>query len=209
MDDSKRMDRREAIKWMLAAGATFSVLGGPSFGETGPVSGYGTDPNLMQVYKPGDLWPLTLTSEPHRSVAALCDVILPADEKSPSASELKVPDFIDEWISAPYAPQQADRQIILEGIAWLNDESVRRFAKRFDELNDSQKNQICDDIYSTQKAGPSLQKAAQFFDRFRDLSLGAFYSSPQGMKDIQYLGNVPLTRFDGPPLEVLAYLKLT
>jgi hypothetical protein len=209
MDNLKRMDRREAIKWMLAAGATFSVSGRPSFGETGPVSGYGTDPNLMQVYKPGDLWPLTLTNEQHRSVAALCDVILPADEKSPSASELKVPDFLDEWISAPYAPQQADRQIVLEGIAWLNDESVRRFAKRFDELSDSQKKQICDEICSTQKAGPSLQKAALFFDRFRDLSLGAFYSSPQGMKDIQYLGNVPLTRFDGPPPEVLAYLKLT
>ena len=209
MDDLKRMDRREAIKWMLAACATFSVLGKPSFGETGPVSGYGTDPNLIQVYRPGDLWPLTLTNEQHRSVAALCDVILPADEKSPSASELKVPDFIDEWISAPYAPQQADRQIILEGIAWLNDESVRRFAKRFDELSDSQKDQICDDICSTQKAGPSLQNAARFFDKFRDLSLGAFFSSPQGMKDIQYLGNVPLTRFDGPPPEVMAYLKLT
>jgi hypothetical protein len=163
----------------------------------------------MQVYKPGDLWPLTLTNEQHRSVAALCDVILPADEKSPSASELKVPDFIDEWISAPYAPQQADHQIILEGISWLNDESVRRFAKRFDELSDSQKKQICDDICSIQKAGSSLQKAAQFFDRFRDLSMGAFYSSPQGMQDIQYLGNVPLTRFDGPPPEVLAYLKLS
>jgi len=209
MDDLKRMDRREAIKWMLTAGVTFSVLGNPSFGETAPVSGYGTDPNLMQVYKPGDLWPLTLTNEQHRSVAALCDVILPADEKSPSASELKVPDFIDEWISAPYAPQQADRQIILEGISWLNDESVRRFAKRFDELSDSQKKQICDDICSIQKAGSSLQKAAQFFDRFRDLSMGAFYSSPQGMQDIQYLGNVPLTRFDGPPPEVLAYLKLS
>src|SRR5580765_2055146 len=192
MDDLKRMDRREAIKWMIAAGATFSVMGGPSFAETGSVSGYGPYTNLMHVYKPGDLWPLTLTNEQHRSVAALCDVILPADEKSPSASELRVPDFIDEWISAPYAPQQADRQIVLEGIAWLNDESVRRFAKRFDELSDSQKNQICDDICSIQKAGPSLQRAAQFFDRFRDLSLGAFFSSPQGTKDIQYLGNVPL-----------------
>jgi hypothetical protein len=28
------------------------------------------------------------------------------------------------------------------------------------------------------------------------------------MKDLQYLGNVPLTKFDGPPPEVLAHLKL-
>ena len=209
MDDLTRMDRREAIKWIFAAGATFSMLDTRGFGATASAKGYGTDPNLLEVYKPGDLWPLTLTKEQHQTVVALCDVILPADEKSPSASELKVPDFIDEWISAPYAPQQADRQIILEGMAWLDQESVRRFSKRFTELSESQKTQICDDICSTQKASPSFKSAAQFSSKFRDLAMGAFYSTPQGMKDIQYLGNVPLTRFDGPPPEVLAYLKLT
>ena len=209
MDDLKRMDRREAIKWMLAAGATFSVLDVKSFAASGVVSGYGTDPNLLQVYKPGDLWPLTFTKEQHRTVTALCDVILPADERSPAASELKVPDFLDEWISAPYPPQQSDRQIILEGIAWLDGESVRRFSKRFDELSSSQQTQICDDICSTQKASANFKDAAQFFEKFRDLAMGAFFSSPEGMRDIQYLGNVPLAKFDGPPAEVLAYLKLS
>jgi hypothetical protein len=54
-----------------------------------------------------------------------------------------------------------------------------------------------------------MKKAAQFFARFRDLVAGGFYTTPEGMKDIQYLGNVPLTKFDGPPPEVLAYLKLS
>ena len=209
MDETQRMGRRHAIKWMLAAGATFSMLDVKSFAASGAVSGYGTDPNLQQVYKPGDLWPLTFTKEQHRSVSALCDVILPADERSPAASEVKVPDFIDEWISAPYPPQQADRQIVLEGISWLESESVRRFSKRFDELSSAQQAQICDDICSTQKAGANFHTAAQFFEKFRDLAMGAFFSSPEGVKDIQYLGNVPLTKFDGPPAEVLAYLKLS
>lgn len=209
MEDGKRMDRREAIKWILAAGATLSVLDGRRLDASTGKSGYGTDPNLMQVYKPGDLWPLTFTREQHRAAAALCDVILPADDKSPSASQLKVPDFIDEWISAPYPNQQVDRRQILEGLGWLDEESARRFHGSFADLSESQKQQICDEICSIQKATARNQKAARFFDKFRELTLGGFYTTPEGMKDVQYLGNVPLTKFDGPPPEVLSFLKLT
>ena len=77
MTATRRMARREAIKWMLAASASVSLLRGKSFGATSAVAGYGTDPKLMEVYKPGDLWPLTLTPEQHRLVAALCNFILP------------------------------------------------------------------------------------------------------------------------------------
>lgn len=209
MDAMKRLDRREAIKWMLATSATLSLLDARSFGADTAKSGYGGDPNLLEVYKPGDLWPLTFMEAQHRTVAALCDVILPADERSPSASQLKVPDFIDEWISAPYPKQQADRHEILNGIAWLNREAVARFQKVFSELNETQKHKICDEICSLQKATPEREEAARFFSKFRNLTLGGFYSTPEGMKDIQYLGNVPLTKFDGPPPEVLSFLKLT
>lgn len=209
MDDLQRMDRREAIKWMLAAGATLSVLDPRRLCARPGAKGYGTDPNLMEVYKPGDLWPLTFTRQQHRTVAALCDLIVPADEKSPSASQLKVPDFIDEWISAPYPQQQADKALVLEGLAWLESQASRRFGRPFSELNSTQQQQICDPICLTQKAPPGGEQAARFFSKFRDLTLGGFYTTPEGMKDVQYLGNVPLTKFDGPPPEVLAYLKLT
>src|SRR5262249_11292534 len=166
------------------------------------------DPKLMEVYQSGDLWPLSLSAEQHRAVAALCDLILPADEKSPAASQLKVPDFIDEWISAPYPAQRQDRNLILEGLAWLDKESAKRFSKRFADLADADQRRICDDIGYEPKATPALKQPAQFFAKMRDLTAGAFYTTPEGMKDLQYLGNVPLTKFDGPPPEVLAYLKL-
>ena len=139
MSEPQRMDRREAIKWMLAATATVSLLNFRSFGAGVSATGYGTDPDLMKDYKPGDLWPLTFTKEQHRAAAALCDVIIPADDKSPSAGRLGVPDFIDEWISAPYPEQQADRQEILSGLAWLDQESDSRFGKGFADLDDQQK----------------------------------------------------------------------
>ena len=205
---SARIPRREAIKWMMAATATLSVLRKNSFAVIPSAQGYGTDPKLMESYKPGDLWPLTFTKEKHRTVEVLCDVILPADGKSPAASELHVPDFIDEWISAPYPEQREDRKQILGGIEWLEKESSKRFNHSFAELTEAQKEAICDDICFEPKARHSLKRGAQFFNKFRDLTLSAFYTTPEGMKDLQYSGNVPLTRFDGPPPEVLKLLKL-
>ena len=209
MEEVQRMDRREAIKWMLAASATLSVLDPRNLVSATGKIGYGTDPNLMQVYKPGDLWPLTFSKQQHRTVSALCDVILPADSRSPSASQLKVPDVLDEWISAPYPKQQVDRKEILAGLVWLEAEATRRFHKSFADLNESQQQQLCDETCSVEKASTEMKPGAKFFDKFRELTMGAFYSTPEGFNDIQYLGNTPLTKFDGPPPEVLQYLKLT
>lgn len=206
MGHTDRMDRRTALKWMLTASA---ALAQPHLLAVAPSArGYGRDPNVMEVYKPGDLWPLTFTPEQHATAVALCDVILPADERSPSASQLKVPDFIDEWISAPYPAYQKDRRQVLAGLAWLNRETKKRFGKGFSELSELEKRAICDDISYAPKARPAFRKSAAFFVTFRNLTMSGFYTTPEGMKDIQYLGNVPLTQFDGPTPEVLAFLKL-
>jgi hypothetical protein len=205
----KRMDRREAIKWMMATTAALSVADARSFAAVRSINGYGTDPKLNEAYKPGDLWPLTFTPAQRRTVTALCDVIIPADDKSPSASQLQVPDFIDEWVSAPYPRQREDRKEIIEGLKWLDKESKKRFRAVFADLKADQQHEICDEIASEKRAKPTHRTAARFFARFRDLTASAFYTTPEGMKDIQYVGNVPLQKFAGPPPEVLAYLKLS
>jgi hypothetical protein len=208
MEQLRRITRRESIKWVVAASATASLLSTRGFGSNPAGGGYGQDPKLLETYKPGDLWPLTFTKEQRRAAAVLCDAIIPADEKSPSASQLGVHDFIDEWISAPYPAQQQDQKIILDGLSWLDSESKKRFTKAFVDLSGDQLRQICNEICFEPKAKPAMKKTAQFFARFRDLTAGGFYTTSEGMKDIQYLGNVPLTKFEGPPPEVLAYLKL-
>ncbi|HVU06979.1 MAG TPA: gluconate 2-dehydrogenase subunit 3 family protein [Verrucomicrobiae bacterium] len=206
---SERMDRREALKWMLAASATVSLLNFKSFGAGGmAATGYGTDPDLLKDYKPGDVWPLTFTDEQRKTVAALCDIIIPADEKSPAASSVGVPDFIDEWVSAPYPNQQSDRKEILTGLKWLDEESQKRFQKKFADLAESQQREICDDICYLPNAKSEFKTAAKFFVKFRNLTASGFYTTPQGWKDLQYIGNVALAKFDGPPPEVLKYLNL-
>lgn len=209
MNEPQRMDRREALKWIMAASATVSLLNFKTFGATPAAKGYGGDPNVMEAYQTGDLWPLTFTEDQRQIVTALCDVIIPADEKSPAASSLKVPDFIDEWISAPYPEQQADRAQILEGLVWLDQESKKRFQKTFTKLTDEQKHSICDDICYAPTAKAEFKTAAAFFSKFRNLTASGFYTTAQGWRDIRYVGNVALMKFDGPPPEVLAHLKLS
>jgi hypothetical protein len=216
MKDPLRVDRRTTIKWILAASAALPAMQRVDFaqGQVAPhaqpiaARGYGADPDLTRVYQPGDVWPLTFTNEQRRTAAALSDLIIPEDSESPAASAVGVVDFIDEWISAPYPAQREDRTTILAGLAWLDAESMRRFRRRFADADVTQMTTICDEICYVPRARPELESAAEFFARFRDLTVGGFYTTPQGMRDIRYVGNVALARFDGPPAEVLRRVGL-
>jgi hypothetical protein len=203
------MDRRTTIKWMFAAAATAPSLQLSFAGDAAArdvaanQQGYGTDPNLMKEWKPGGPWPLTLTAAARKTAAALCDLIIPADDHSPAASAVGVVDFIDEWVSAPYPQQRGDRDVVLPGLVWIEAEAQRRFKQDFAALNDAQKNAIADDICSEAKASSGFQTAARFFAKYRDLTAGGFYTTPVGWKDLGYVGNVSLEKFDGPPLAAL------
>jgi Gluconate 2-dehydrogenase subunit 3 len=202
------VDRRTTIKWMLSAAATvpslrFALAGDAAARDVAAnQAGYGTDPNLQKEWKAGGPWPLTLSENARATAKALCDLIIPADDVSPAASSVGVVDFIDEWISAPYPAMRGDRPIVLDGLLWIEAESQKRFKLAFPALGAAQKSAIADDICTT-KSKPEFAAGAKFFAKFRDLTAGGFYTTPVGMKDIGYTGNVPLTKFDGPPLEAL------
>ena len=204
------MDRRTTLKWVLAASA-LGALGRPfdahAFARANP-KGYGSDPDLSVNYRPGEPWPLTLTAAQRQLAGTLSDLIIPADDHSPSASAAGVIDFIDEWMSAPYPDCQRDRGVVLGGFAWLDEESGRRFGRDFVDLDAGEQTLVCDDICAVDGAAQGLREAAHFFARYRDLTAGAFYSLPVGRKDLNYIGNVPLTSFDGPPRELLKSLGL-
>ena len=151
------------------------------------------------------MWPLTLTEPQRRTTRALCDIIIPADGTSPSASAVGVPDFIDEWISSPYPAQAGDRATILSGLTWIDAESQRRFQKPFADLSHDQQPLICDDIASL-KPKPEYKKAATFFKRFRDLTAGGYFTTPQGSKALGYVGNMPSGTFEGPSVEALKHV---
>ena len=201
------MDRRTSLKWMLSAAALpLMQLTGCS-SEPPPELpsgvGYGTDPDLLKLYGPGSVWPLTLDERQRRIATALCDLIVPADAEGPGAVAIGVVDFINEWVSAPYPQQTADRKLILAGFDWLDAQAEQRFSRSFGEASASQRSAICDDICYLPKARAEFEQAAEFFARYRDLTIGGFCTSPQGRQYLGYVGNVPLASFEGPPPEVL------
>jgi Gluconate 2-dehydrogenase subunit 3 len=210
------MDRRTTIKWVLAVSASWPLLRARSgwaaeAAAAEPIlalKGYGTDPDLLKTYHPGEVWPLTLTAPQRQLAGVLSDLIIPADEHSGSASSVGVVDFIDEWVSAPYPHCQRDRPIVLAGFGWLEREAARRFGKGFAALDAGQQTGICDDICDAARVVPAYREAARFFARYRDLTAAGFYSTPVGRKDLGYIGNVPLTHFEGPPPELLRKLNL-
>jgi hypothetical protein len=157
---------------------------------------------------PGEYWPLTLSAAQRQLAGILADIIIPADDHSPSASAVGVVDFIDEWVSAPYPAQQTDRATVQGGFTWLDEEGGRRHGKTFSNLDAAEQAGICDAICSEERAIPELREPARFFALFRDLTAGGFYTTPVGRKDLNYVGNVPLPRFDGPDAALLQSLGL-
>jgi len=164
------------------------------------------DPDLVNPVVP---WDRVLSKDELATLAALCDVMLPADERSPAASKVGIPAFIDEWVSAPYPQQQDDCVLMRGGLVWLDAESGRRFGRRFVELPVGQAHQICDDLCDLRKAARQHRPGAIFFERLRTLAMGGYYSTLEGMKDIGYVGNIASLTFDGPPKDVLVRLKLS
>lgn len=208
------VSRRRAIQWVMAAAAASTlpatlVSGRIDTSLSAPGGGYGKDPNLVQFHHPGDFWPLTFTTTQRKTATALADTIIPEDQYGPAASQVGVVAMLDEWVSAPYPEQLADRPVVLEGLAWTEVESEKRFGKAFSQLSQQHRHAICDDICFTEAAKPEFRKPSEFFSRFRTLCASAYYATPEGWNAIGYLGNVPLAQFDGPPQEVLDRLEVT
>jgi gluconate 2-dehydrogenase gamma chain len=225
--ETPSMDRREALKVITAAAASAAMAEGfassaaeaqqpvvpgpkpraalPALPpKTGP-RGTLTDPELLNAKAN---WPRLLSASELVTLGALCDMIIPADDKSPSATTVGVPAYINEYVSAPYDWAERALVRVRGGLTWIDVESGKRFGKRFSAATVAERTLICDDICYLPKAKTDFQAAARFFDQIRDLTASAFYTTDAGMKDLQYVGNVPLAKFDGPPPEVLRRLGL-
>ena len=222
-ENTARVDRRTTIKWLAATMAAVNAgctVGQRSVGEeippkpAGRLLGVaeaadgvtiGTDPDLLNPLIP---WARTMTDAQLDVATRLCDLILPSDDRSPAASALGVPDFIDEWVSAPYPDQQRDRKIVFDGLLWLQKQSLGQFDVGFADATNEQRSRLLDQIAFADKVGNGLQTQHQFFKVYRNLTMSAFYATEVGMADIGYIGNSPIVgEYPGPTPEALAHLE--
>jgi len=135
----------------------------------------------------------------------LSDLILPADERSCSASEAGVPEFIDSWL---HVRQGNLVDEIRGGLTWLDMAANRSFQYDFADCSTKRQKQILDRIAYPAKAAPEDASAVVFFNQLRDLVLSGFYTSRPGMRDLPYVGNQPQQKWTGCPAAVKARLGL-
>jgi len=138
------------------------------------------------------------------TITILADIIIPKDSVSGSASDAKVPDFIEFIVKdMPHhqTPMRGD-------LRWLDIESLKRFEKPFAAITEQQRIQIVDDIAYPAKAKPEFKQGVAFFNLMRDLTATGFYTSEIGGKDIGYVGNRP-NQWNGVPDDVLKQYGLS
>ena len=130
-----------------------------------------------------------------RTVRVLADIVIPRDDRSGSATDAGVPEFID--FAATFYPGHQPR--LREGLGWINAESRARFGAAFPDATPAQRVAIVEDIAWPAKAKPAHRSGVQFFNAFRDLCASGFYTTRMGVKDLGYAGNVPLAQWTGCP----------
>jgi Gluconate 2-dehydrogenase subunit 3 len=137
------------------------------------------------------------------TVKVLCDLIIPADERSSSATQAGVPEFMDDWLDFKGGKLKTE---ILGGLTWLDLESNREFGHDFVDCTAAEKKKILARIAYPNTAVPEDLNYVAFFNHLRDLVVGGFFSSKEGVKDLPYLGNKVVAAWEGCPPNVLAQI---
>jgi gluconate 2-dehydrogenase gamma chain len=146
--------------------------------------------------------PKFFATHEYETVRVLVDLVIPKDERSGSATDAGVPEFMDFMMV-----DQPKRQTAMRGgLALIDRLAETRFDnKPFVACTDAERRQILDDIAfpATPQTKPTLSQAVAFFSSFRDLTASGFWSSKMGVEDLQYQGNEFVPHWTGCPQEAL------
>lgn len=188
------MDRREALGSLgLGAAAAYGV-GSPGWERFQRLLATG-----QQAYR-------FFTGPELEMVRVLADLIIPRDEKSGGATDAGSIEYMDFVIG-----ERDDRgkQQWHDGLRWFDDECGRRFQKTFVACTDAERGQVLDDIAWPARATAERRDQATFFNRLRDLTASAFFSSRMGIQDLGYQGGVFNPVWRGAPPEALRELGVS
>lgn len=192
------MKRRDVLKILLAAPAATIAW---------------TDAEAMQAASAAQtaraaaqsFVPKFFSAPEFKLVTTLADIVIPKDERSGSASDAGVPEFMDFMMI-----DQPARQVAMRGgLAWLDHECQQRFDKIFMDCTDAQRTAVLDDIAWPAKARPEHAHGVAFFTSFRDLTAAGFWTTRIGIDDLQYLGNRSVARWNGCPDAALKKLGVS
>ena len=183
------MKRRDLLKILLAAPAA-----GFSWTESEAAQA-AASAQAARAATTKPFVPQFFTATEFKLVTTLADIVIPKDERSGSASDAGVPEFMDFMMI-----DQPARQVAMRGgLAWLDHECQLRFDKVFLDCVETQRTAVLDDIAWPAKARPEFAHGVAFFTSFRDLTAAGFWTTRMGIDDLQYIGNRSVARWNGCP----------
>ena len=191
-----KVNRRDLLRMIAAAPAAATLVWTAEEAE----AAHALAQAAQQAAATGTAFtPKFFTPHEWQTVRLLVDIILPKDERSGSATDAGVPEFMDFIVI-----DQPQRQIAMRGgLAWLDRECLSRFDKTFVACTDAERTSVLDDIAWPQRAKSGLAHGVAFFTSFRDLTASGFWTTKMGISDLQYLGNRSIPQWRGCPQEAL------
>ncbi|HEV2197496.1 MAG TPA: gluconate 2-dehydrogenase subunit 3 family protein [Candidatus Acidoferrum sp.] len=191
---SESISRRDILR-TLAVGVTGSVL------QVIPAEAAEYAHQMVHKEKAaapaGTYTPKYFSASQYATVVALCDMIIPKDEKCGGAVEAGAPEFIDLLTS-----ENDKFQLRLGGgLFWLDGYCTDHYGKMFLECAPEQKKEVLDLIAfrKSAKQDPSLSQGVSFFAFLRNMTCDGYYTSKIGIADLGYIGNTTLREFPGCP----------
>jgi gluconate 2-dehydrogenase gamma chain len=202
------MDRRKSLKLIVTGAiATPIAIAGcktddkKTPGKEEPKFSLDRNPDELKYEKELLAREKFFTDHEMATITLLADMIIPKDEVSGSASEAKVPEFIEFIVK-----DMPNHQVPMKGgLRWLDMQCLKRYEKSFNECTPQQRIEMVDLIaYPDRvKDKPELKPGASFFSLMRNLTATGFYTAEIGVKDLGYAGN-KANQWTGVPADVLA-----
>ncbi len=192
-----KISRRTALQLVGAAPVAAAMAWTPAEAEQAHTHAQQARAAAAKQSKPYK--PKFFTAHEYATVAVLVDLIIPKDDRSGSATDAGVPEFMDFMMI-----DQPQRQVAMRGgLALIDRMCEELFAKRFVACSDEQRRHVLDAIAYTNDVPPGRAHAVAFFNSFRDLTASGFWTTKMGIADLQYQGNVFLDEWNGCPEEAL------
>ena len=189
-------DRRDFVKFLAAAPMAHLAVTALDL-ENAAVE---TREILERLAERGQQYqPKVFTPAEWRTVRVLVDIVIPRDARSGSATDAKVPEFMDVFMET----RENMRTWMRTGLTWLDEECQKRFTKTFVDCDAAQRKAVLDDIAWPRRARQEMQAGVRFFNNFRNFTASGFWSSKIGVDDLRYMGNRPVAQWNGCPTPAL------
>src|SRR6478752_3133344 len=157
----KTISRRTALKAFASAPVAAAIVWTPAEAEQAQRRSQQARTDADKLGAP--YHPKFFTAHEWTAVGVLVDLIIPKDERSGSATDAGVPEFMDFMMIDEPRRQTAMRG----GLALLDRLSTDRVGKRFVSATDRERRAVLDEIAYTSNTDPGLSHAVTFFSSFR------------------------------------------